>query len=98
MQIMKKHLLVIACLALSSITLPLAALALEAKPVGKAAQPRQPAASAPAAAASAVNPREALRASKMRSSSMGACQRQAADQNLNGDARRQFVLACLAKK
>lgn len=95
---MKKHLLVIACFAL-----PLAALALEAKPAGKAAQPRKPAASAPAAsapaaAASAVNPREALRASKMRSSSMGACQRQAADQNLNGDTRRQFVLTCLAKK
>lgn len=92
---MKKHLLVIACFAL-----PLAALALEAKPAGKAAQPRKPAAaaSAPAAAASAVNPREALRASKLRSSSMGACQRQAADQNLNGDTRRQFVLSCLAKK
>jgi psiF repeat len=93
MQIMKTHLLVIACLSL-----PLSALSAPAAPEAKAARKPAVAASAPAAAASAVNPREALRASKTRSSSMGACQRQAADQNLNGDARRQFVLGCLGKK
>lgn len=94
MNTMKKHLIVLACLAL-----PLAALAADTKPQGRGgAKKPAPAASAPAPAASAIDSRAAVRASKQRSTSMGACQRQANDQNLIGDARHQFVLTCLAAK
>ena len=91
---MKKHLIILACLAL-----PLAALAADTKPQGKAgAKKPAPAASAPAPAASAIDSHAAVHASKQRSTSMGACQSQANVQNLSGDARRQFVLSCLATK
>lgn len=89
---MNKHLI-----ALTLLALPLMAAAGNAQPAAKAAA-RKPAvaASAPEPAASAIDSRAAVRASKQRSTSMGACQRQALDKNLSGDARRQFVLSCLA--
>lgn len=94
MNTMKKHLILLACLAL-----PLAALAADAKPQGKAgAKKAAPAASAPAPAASAIDSHAAVQASKQRSISMGACQRLANDRNLANDERRQFVMACLAGK
>jgi hypothetical protein len=89
MQIMMKSILAVACLAV-----PLATLAVEAKPPAK---PAPAAASAPAAAAAAkhTNSREAVRASKERGSAMGACQKQAADQRLTGVERKQFLTTCL---
>jgi hypothetical protein len=98
MQIMKKHLLVIACLAL-----PLAAMAGDGKSEGKPQQHAKrpaPAASAPApvAAASGVDSRAAVLASRQRSTLLGGCQRQAMDKNLSGVERKQFVLTCIAPK
>ena len=94
---MKKHLLVIA-----SLVLPLAAMAGDGKPEGKAQQGKRPvpAASAPApvAAASGVDSRAAVQASRQRSTALGGCQRQAMDKNLSGVERKQFVLACIAAK
>jgi hypothetical protein len=84
MQIMKKSLLLAACLVL-----PLAGFAADAKaPAGKTA-------AAPAPAASAINSREAVQASKQRGSAMGACQQQATDKGLIGVERKTFLAACV---
>jgi hypothetical protein len=84
MQIMKKSLLLaVACLAL-----PLATLAAEPKAIPVKAAPA-------ASAASAINSRNAVQASKQRSSAMGACQQQATDQKLMGAERKTFLAACM---
>jgi hypothetical protein len=93
MQIMKKFLLIAACLAL-----PLASFAADNKPAhakGASAPAHAKAARAPAPSASSVSSREAVHASKMRGSANGACQKKATDQKLSGDERKAFMVTCM---
>ncbi|MDH5329730.1 MAG: hypothetical protein OEW27_07260 [Aquincola sp.] len=99
---MKKHLFVIACLAL-----PLAALAANnkggAKPPAAAASAAAKPASQPASqparhARTADESRASVQASKQRKSDMGACQKQADDKRLRDVERKQFVAACMSGK
>jgi hypothetical protein len=93
---MSKSLLAVICLAL-----PLAAFAAEGKHDNKpthvagakhpAKAPTSPASSASAAADS----RAAVKASKMRGSGMGACQKKAADQKLGVEERKAFMVTCM---
>ncbi len=86
--------------------LGLAASGPDAKPASAAsagAKARSPAAqkpaapSAPASAATRTNKEEQLRV-QARGSVMGACQKKAAEQNLSGVERKQFLGACVSGK
>ena len=90
---MNKSVLIALCLAL-----PMAAWSADGKAAAKThVKPPKPAASAPAAqaAASAVDSRVAVRASKSRVSDMGACRKKAADQGLHEVEAKQFIVTCL---
>lgn len=89
----------IAALVLS---LPLVVLAEGQKPGPKAAKKPAPAASAPASPASAAAPQQnrmvasaALQRNQSRGAAMGACTKKAADQNLQGVERKQFIAGCM---
>jgi Skp family chaperone for outer membrane proteins len=69
-------------LVVACLALPLATFAADTKP-------------ARAPAASAVNSREAVQASKQRGSAMGACQQKATDQKLVGEERKTFLVTCM---
>jgi hypothetical protein len=88
MKIMKKSLLLVACLAL-----PLATFAADAKQAP--AKGNTATASAPAPAASAIDSHAAVKASKMRGSANGACQQKATDQKLMGEERKSFMVKCM---
>jgi hypothetical protein len=93
MKIMKKSLLLVACLAL-----PLVSFAADNKPAhakGASAPAHGKSARAPAPAASSVSSREAVHASKMRGSANGACQKKATDQKLAGEERKAFMVTCM---
>lgn len=91
---MNKSVLILACLAF-----PLAGWAADAKSTVKpSGKPGRAAASAPAPAASAVNSRAAVRASKARGSDMGACRKQAEDKGLRDLEAKQFMVTCLRGK
>ena len=91
---MNKSALILVCLAF-----PLAAWAADAKPTNKAnSKSAKPAAGAPATAASAVNSRAAVRASKARGSDMGACRKQAEDKGLRDVEVKQFMVTCMKTK
>jgi hypothetical protein len=83
MQIMKKQALIVLSLAL-----PLAVIAAEAQPQVKAA----------ARAASAMDSRANVIASRQHNLQTATCQRLANDKHLSGAERRDFVLSCVAAK
>ncbi len=89
---MIKPILLLSCLALS-----FGALATAPKPV---AAPAAKPASAPASAAEvqhdAVNAKAQLVAAKARGALMSACQKKAADQDLQQVERQQFLASCMA--
>ena len=92
--------LLLSCLALSFGTLaatPKPASAPAAKPAS-AARPASAPASAPAMQHDAVNTKAQLAAAKGRGSLMSACQKKAADQDLQQVERQQFLAACMAGK
>jgi hypothetical protein len=94
MQIMNKSVLILACLAF-----PLAAWAADAKPTAKPnGKSAKPAATAPAPAASPINSRAAVHASKARGSDMGACRKQAEDKGLRDVEAKQFMVTCMRSK
>jgi len=89
---MKKHLIALTCLAL-----PMIAMAGDGKPANPGAAKRPAmAASAPAPAASAIDSRKAVQAARQGTATKSSCLRQALNDNLTGDAHRQFVLTCMA--
>jgi hypothetical protein len=92
MKIMKKSLLLVACLAL-----PLATFAADGKQAPHKDKHGAAAASAaaPAPAASAIDSHAAVKASKMRGSANGACQKKATDQKLMGEERKSFMVKCM---
>ena len=91
---MNKPALIFACLVL-----PVAAWAADghaaAKPGGKRARP---VATASAPAASAVDSRVAVRASKTRGLDMSVCRKQAEDKGLRDVEAKQFMVACMRAK
>ncbi len=88
---MKKLTLLLTCLALSS-SMPLAVLAADAGPTAK------PAAKTGEVSTPAAQSKSTLQASKARGSLMGACQKKAAEQNLQQIERKQFLSACMSGK
>jgi hypothetical protein len=73
---------------------PLAALAADAGPTAKPAAKT----AAVAAATPAAQSKSTLQASKARGSLMGACQKKAAEQDLQQIERKQFLSACMSGK
>jgi hypothetical protein len=98
---MIRPVLLLSCLALSfgalAATPPKPAPAPATKPAS-AARPASAPASAPAVQHDAVNTRSQLAAAKGRGSLMSACQKKAADQDLQQVDRQQFLAACMAGK
>ena len=93
---MNKSALLLSCLALS-----FGALAATPKPVtapvaALAAKPASAPASAAALPHDAVNSKAQLMAAKGRGALMSACQKKAADQDLQQVERQQFLASCMA--
>jgi hypothetical protein len=81
-------------LVLALLTAPLIAIATDGAPATTgtpAAVPAKP-------ATPPVDAHAALRASKERSTQMGACQKEAADKGLRDEARKQFLASCANAK